>query len=225
MTRQMLAASASSCSGRDLQNPNQSQAKIVQSQLDIKRWLQQTPSAEAVRPGCCPACQAPSRPPGRPLGLWGHGLRSRQLRGPLEPNGPPQLVEVQLRRYLCRSCKATVTVGPRGVLPRRLYTAGVIAWALCLYGLLGWNAFSIRERLCPWKVMGEATLGGWATLPRWIAAVREARLFPGVRPSPAEFSPRQVAQRAAAGCCAHAVPTHWAAEPAEQAFLGGMHMA
>lgn len=208
-----------------MQNQDQSKAKIVQSQLDIKRWLEKTPSAEAVRPWCCPACQAPSRPPGLPLGLWGHGLRSRQLRGPLEPSGPPQLVEVPLRRYLCRSCKATVTVGPRGVLPRRLYAAGVMALALCLYGLLGWNAFSIRERICPWKVMGDAAPGGWATLARWSAAVKEARLFPAVRPSPAEFGPRQVAERVAASCGAHATPTQWAADPAEQAFWGGMHMA
>jgi hypothetical protein len=101
----------------------------------------------------------------------------------------------------------------------------VIALALCLYGLLGWNAFSIREQICPWKVMGDAAPGSWATLARWIAAVRESKLFPWVRPSPAEFQPRQVAERAAAGCCAHAPPTHWEAEPAEQAFVGGMHMA
>ena len=208
-----------------LQDQNQNKAKIVQSQIEIKRWLEKTPSAEAVRPGCCPTCQAPSRPPGEPLGLWGHGLRSRQLRGPLEPGGPPQLVEVQLRRYQCRSCKGTVTVGPRGVLPRRLYAAGVIALALCLYGLMGWKAFSIRQRICPWKVMGHEAPRGWATLQRWVAAIRESRLFPQVRPAPAEFGPRQVAERAAAGCCAHATPTHWGAEPAEQAFLGGMHMA
>jgi len=208
-----------------LQDQNQSKAKIVQSQLEIKRWLEKTPSAEEVRPGCCPACKAPSRPPGLPLGLWGHGLRSRQLRGPLEPNGPPQLVEVQLRRYLCRCCKATVTVGPRGVLPRRLYAAGVIALALCLYGLLGWNAFSIREKICPWTVMGHAAPGGWATLLRWIADVKASKLLPAIRPCPAEFRPRQVAERAAAGCCAQATPTHWGAAPAEQAFLGGMQMA
>lgn len=208
-----------------MQDHNQSQAKIVQSQLDINRWLEKTPSVEEVRPGCCPACKAPSRPPGLPLGLWGHGLRSRQLRGPLEPGGPAQLVEIPLRRYLCKSCKATVTVGPRGVLPKRLYAAGVIALALCLYGLLGWKAFCIRQKLCPWTVMGDAAPGGWATLRRWLAAVKQKKLLPAVRPCPAEFGPRQVAERAAAYCCAHAAPTHWGAQPCEQAFLGGMHMA
>ena len=118
-----------------------------------------------------------------------------------------------------------MTVGPRGVLPRRLYAAGVIALALCLYGVLGWKAFCIRERLCPWTVMGDAAPGGWATLLRWIAAVKQTRLFPSVRPCPAEFGSRQVAERAATRCCSQATPTYWEAEPATQAFLGGMHMA
>lgn len=208
-----------------MRKKSQSDAKIVQSHLDIKRWHEKTPSAEEVRPGGCPGCKAPSRPVGQPLGLWGHGLRSRQLRGPLWPGGPPQLIEVQLRRYQCRHCKATVTVGPRGLLSRRLYAAGVIALALCLYGLLGWKAFSIREAICPWKVMGAAAPEGWPTLGRWLQAVREGRLFPAVRPSPAEFGGRQVAERAAASCCAHAPALLWAAEPAQQAFVGGMHMA
>ena len=46
--------------------------------------MQRPPTVEEVRPGQCPACEAPSRPAGGTLGLHGHGLRERHQWGPAE---------------------------------------------------------------------------------------------------------------------------------------------
>ncbi len=54
------------------------------------------PSVQEARPGQCPHCEVASRPVGGPLNLHGHGVRDRQLRGPLDP----QLLSLSLRRYL-----------------------------------------------------------------------------------------------------------------------------
>jgi hypothetical protein len=57
-----------------------------------------------MRPGRCPACDAPSRPIGGLLGLHGHGLRERHQWGPAEFGGAPALLGILLRRYMCQSC-------------------------------------------------------------------------------------------------------------------------
>ena len=52
--------------------------------------------------------------------LWGHGLRTRQVRGPLAPGEKPVLVTVDGRRYQCQMCDAIIIVEPRSVLRYRL---------------------------------------------------------------------------------------------------------
>ncbi len=47
---------------------DQSDLRIVQAELDVKRWLADPPGVDEVRPGRCPACEAPSRPAGGALG-------------------------------------------------------------------------------------------------------------------------------------------------------------
>src|SRR5690348_13799716 len=116
-------------------SPCQSPPTIIQSTLPIKSWIERTPSVDEARPPQCPFCEAVSRPVGEPLGLHGHGLRERQLRGPLGPEQEPQMCVVRVRRYLCRRCGATLTVVPQGVLPRRLFSAAAIGLALCLWGI------------------------------------------------------------------------------------------
>ena len=100
---------------------HRSSSGIVQSVIDVKRWQADLPSVDAVRPGSCPACSVASRPPGGGLRVHGHGLRSRDLWGPLEVGGTPVETEVQGRRYECQACGAVVLVVPRGVLARRRY--------------------------------------------------------------------------------------------------------
>ncbi|HEX9402352.1 MAG TPA: hypothetical protein VF912_19775, partial [Anaeromyxobacter sp.] len=90
--------------------------------------MQRPPAVDEVRPGRCPACEAPSRPGGA-LGLHGHGLRERHQWGPAARGGLPELIGILVRRYRCQQCGAVVVVVPRGVLRRRLYSATAIALA------------------------------------------------------------------------------------------------
>jgi hypothetical protein len=152
---------------------------------------------DEARPGRCPGCGAPSRPPGGALGLHGHGLRERHQWGPVEFGGAAAVIGVLLRRYRCRSCGAVVVVGPRGPVRRRLYSAGAIALALALYGAAGLAPAAVRRQVSPHRIVGPTAAEGWASLRRWCRAVRARRLFPAVRALPAEATLRQVAARAA----------------------------
>jgi hypothetical protein len=159
---------------------------------------------DEVRPGCCPACAAPSRPAGGSLGLHGHGLRERDQWGPVEFGGATALIAILLRRYLCRSCGAVIVVGPRCLVRRRLYSAGAIAVALALYGVAGLAPAEVRRQVSPLRIIGPTAVAGWASLKRWCRAVRARRLFPVVRALPADATLRQVAARAATTLAAYA---------------------
>jgi hypothetical protein len=197
---------------------DQSNIRFVHVELDVKRWLARPPTVDEVRPGRCPCCGVPSRPVGGLLGLHGHGRRERHLWGPVEPGGVADLIGVLVRRYLCRSCRAVVVVGPRGIAPGRLYAAGAIALALALWGCGGRPARQVRRQVGPFPVVGATAAAGWASLRRWSKAVRAGRLFPMVRALPAGASLRQVAARAATTLAACAPGSGLPLESA--AFLG-----
>ena len=114
---------------------------------------------------------------------------------------------LQLRRYRCRSCFAIVTVGPLGLMRGWLFSAPAIAWALALYGLGSVSAAEVRRRVSPWSIIGATSAATWASLKRWIRAVRAGRLFAAVRRCPACWRPRQVAERAATTLAALAIPS------------------
>jgi hypothetical protein len=164
------------------------------------------PSVERVRPGRCPCCGVASRPVGEGLRLHGHGLRSRQMLGPLEPLSDPVMLEVACRRYLCVVCKAVVLVVPGAMLAGRRYSASAIAQALSLFGLAGQSPAKIRSRTSPDRILGLTASLGWASLHRWCNEVRGGRLFPEVRACPATFTRRQVAERAATAIGSRAPP-------------------
>ena len=160
---------------------------------------------DEVRPGRCPACEAPSRPLGGAIGLHGHGLRERHQWGPATPGGLPELIGILVRRYQCQPCGAVVVVVPRGVLRRRLYSASAIALALALYGVAALAPGEVRRRVSPLRIVGATAAAGWASLRRWAGAVRGGRLFPVVRALPAEATLRQVAARTATTLAAYAL--------------------
>jgi hypothetical protein len=173
-----------------------SKDRFVQIDVEVKDWVASPPSVEAARPGRCPGCGAASRPVGEPLQLVGHGVRSRQLRGPAVADGPADEREVQLRRYRCLACEAVVAVGPRGLIRHRLFSGGAIALALALWAR-GATASEVRRRVSPWRIVGAAAAAGWRTLRRWAEAAREGRLWPrSVGPAPA-LSGREAAVRVA----------------------------
>lgn len=149
--------------------------------------------------------------------LIGHGVRERQLRGPLVAGGPAVELTLYVRRFLCRACNQTMTVGPSALVPRRLYSRCAIALALALFGLVRETTTEVRRQISTWPITaGDADAHGWRTLRRWIRAAgaifgvpcalpegaglraqaeRWAHLFAG--PSPGD--PRARAHRAFAG--------------------------
>jgi len=178
--------------------------RFVHAELSVKAWLARPPTVDEVRPGRCPACAAPSRPAGGTLGLHGHGLRERHQWGPAEPGAAAALVGVPARRYQCQPCGAVLMVVPRGLLSRRLYSAGAIAFALALWGVGELAPSEARRRVSPFTILGATAAAGWASLRRWSRAVRAGQLFAVVRALPAEATLRQVAARAATTLAAYA---------------------
>ncbi|MCP3170239.1 hypothetical protein [Myxococcus qinghaiensis] len=159
---------------------------------------------EAVRPARCPECGAASRPVGGALGLHGHGLRQRQVLGPLEWGDAAQARVVAVRRFRCTACGATCTVCPREVLTRRLYAATAIGLALALFGLLWRPVAGVRAQVSPWRVVGPGSEGRWCALAAWVRALPRGGLFRALPPCPEDWSPRRIAARAAAALAARA---------------------
>jgi len=150
-----------------------------------------------VRPSRCPACGNAARPAGGSLGLHGHGLRRRQLRGALEPKGESAVHEVRVRRYRCTACGATATVAPAAVLTKRMYLASTMALAFVLLGVRRLAQRTVRAQLSAWKTHGEGSSARWDALLGWLAAMRARRLFPEVRAVPDDWPSWRVAERAA----------------------------
>ncbi len=122
---------------------------------------------------------------------------------------------LQVRRYRCRGCGAVVTVLPRGLAARRQYAATAIGLALYLVGVVGQSTRQVRERVSPFALTFDG--GGWATVRRWVRAVEQGLLFAPIRASPAGFSIRKRAERAAMTLVAMAPPGHGAEEAAVMA--------
>ena len=69
-----------------------------------------------------------------------------------------------------------------------------VALALAFYGALERSLRAVYEALNPTKIRGHGARG-WDSVLRWVAIA--SALFADVRPSPADFTSRQVAARAA----------------------------
>lgn len=189
---------------------------IIRSKIDVKTWVTSPPTVSEARPSSCTSCRAASRPTGEQLVVRGHGVCHRQIRGPPTVDGAPTIIVVVVRRYRCRACGAVMTVVPREVLPGFWYAAPAIAVALALYGVQGASAREVRRRVCAWPIVGTST--GWPSLRRWIR--RSSSLWRCVRASPAQWSTRQRAERAATIVAAHA-EQH--GDLVERAFAGAAH--
>lgn len=188
---------------------------IVHRELDVKDWLQRPPTVEAARPRSCADCGAAGRPVGGPVVLHGHGLRDRQVRGPLTVGGATTETVIGCRRYRCTWCGAVATVVPRGIEPRRHYGRAAICLALALWSLAGWKTIAVRRRLSTWSI---STATSWRTLRRWASAAG-AGAWPWCQAA-AGLAPLAAAARAAQIAAGRAPPMTpgptW-----EQAYAGG----
>jgi hypothetical protein len=204
-----------SCSG-PVTKPTKSPSRIIYCALDVKGWLEQPPNVDAVRPGQCPGCKSASRPVGHPLGMHGHGLRERQVRGPPEADAAPTVIVVQCRRYRCLGCGAILLVVPRGIAPRKHYGHAAISMAFALWGLVGRTAWEVRTQVCAWRIPSAAATG-WATLRRWAQAA-------GAASGATQRTPSAVAARVAQIAIGRAPPCARGAPLWAQAFAGGSTM-
>lgn len=172
------------------------------------------PSVEAARPGSCPCCGEASRPTGGKLGLHGHGLRERQLRGPPDAEAAPVVQLIMCRRYRCVACLAVLLVVPRGVAPRRHYGHAAIAMALTLWALMKQSAATVRQQVCASPITMSGT--DWPVLRRWARVARP--------PGDTTSTPRSAAARAAQKAVGRAPPTVRGAPLWALAFAGGSAM-
>lgn len=127
--------------------------------------------------------------------------------GPAAPGGVPQLRELEVRRYRCTGCKAVMTVVPREILTKRLYSAAAIAWALALYGLSMLSPAAVRALVSPWRHWGATSAGRWQTLQRWAWTAAQGQLFACVRAMPPDWPSRKAAARAATVLGGQALPS------------------
>jgi hypothetical protein len=191
-------------------------SRIVHHVLDVKGWLASPPSTESARPGSCVVCGEASRPVGGGLGLHGHGLRDRQVRGPLDPDSLPTWVVIACRRYTCTACNAILTVVPRGVAPRRHYGFAAIAMALALWAIVDVSIAEVRRRVCASRLTVESPTR-WPALERWARAARDSL-------GDASLSLVAAAGRAAQIAVGRAPPDLRSAPRWAQAFAGGSAM-
>lgn len=190
---------------------------MICAAVGIKAWIAKLPGVDEVRPAQCVGCGTASRPVGGKLGVHGHGLLERQLRGVLEVGAAPGMVVVSVRRYACLACKAVMTVVPAGMLARRLYSAPSIALALHLWLLAGLSDRVVRDQVCAWRVRGRSGRG-WAQLYRW--ARQPARVFVLPRPTGVFEGAYAVAKRMLTTLRSLAPVTDHAAPIAQQVFEG-----
>jgi len=191
-----------------------SKSCLVHGTIDVNSWFIAPPKVDEARPSKCPHCGTAGRPSGDPLGMVGHGTRSRQIRGPTRPGESPAILVIRARRYRCRGCDRTTTVVPRGVVPRRHYGAPAIALACFLLGVSGLTVAAVRQRVAP----GITHEPGWAVVRRWLAAVRARLLFPFVRPWPVDFDLPRRTERVATTVMAFAPGSY--ANDEERLFAG-----
>lgn len=135
------------------------------------------PAIHGVRPGQCPRCGAGCGVPGA-LVIIGHGVRWHTVVLANDGEGSASMAATWSRRFLCKKCGGTFTIGPPGVLRRYLYSLAAIltAWLLAIRPPLGagldQEAVYARQGVDrrPGQTPGEKRRSGrrrWRSLMRW----------------------------------------------------------
>lgn len=139
---------------------------------------------------------------GGSLRLHGHGLRGRIVRGPRIVTGLSKTRTIKARRYVCLGCDAVLLVVPREVERRRSYLRTAVGLALCLFGLLGRSASAVRETVGVVPQTPSSARGAWATLGRWIRALKRGELLPALKCHAQAATPRESAAAVSAALSA-----------------------
>jgi len=130
------------------------------------------------------------------------------------------MVLIRLRRYQCQVCNAVITVVPREIRARRLYSASAIGFALALWALIEMAARAVRQRVNPAKRVGFAAAAGWSMLRRWTRDVVHGRLFLSVLKVEQHRTLRSAAALAAASLAGSAPPASRSLPMEQRAFWG-----
>ncbi len=112
-----------------------------------------------------------------------------------------------------------MTVVPREVLTKRLYSSAAIGMCMALFGVCAMSLSAMRALVSPFTMVGVASTG-WGSVLRWVDAVRSGRLFEVVRPVPAQWPRRKAAERIATTLAASAPPSEAALDVVTAAFVG-----
>jgi hypothetical protein len=148
--------------------------------LDPRQWcMEAIPDVDLVRPRSCPRCRIPGKTAVK-VNLHGHGKRERcvVVAPVLDDDDEVELLDCWVRRYECQCCGAVITVLPKGVLPRYLYSAAAIVTAFLLVaaepvgrGLSEAEAYErqgMYRRRC-WRTLDPYR---WRSLDRWLVQAR-----------------------------------------------------
>lgn len=192
----------------------------MHADIDVKEWAKRVPAIGRVRPRRCPCCEAPAQPVGGRLGIVGHGLRDRQVRGPLDPRGVGGFVIVRVRRFRCLTCSAVISVVPRGVAPGRHFGAGTIGLAIALLSA-GVCTLAVRDRAGGY---GAAEATEWRTVRDWVQAGLEGRLVRSLQRL-AGLDRAHGARRLASLIAGHAPPGVTSSRLETLAFVGAVEAA
>jgi hypothetical protein len=150
---------------------------IEWSDIDPHQWcLEALPDVDLVRPPACPICLTAAKIGGRVI-LQGHGKRQREVVVPavVDEEDDVELLDCWVRRYRCVLCGAVITVLPKGVLPRYLYSAAAMVMALLLVankpvgeGKSDAAAYD-RQGMNPRRRWTKSWPYRWRSLDRWFA--------------------------------------------------------
>lgn len=112
-----------------------------------------------------------------------------------------------------------MTVVPREVLTKRLYSSAAIGMCMALFGVCAMSLSAMRALVSPFTTVGATAVTGWSSVLRWIDAVRLGRLFEVVRAVPPGWPRRKAAERIATTLAAYAPPSA-ALDAVTAAFVG-----
>lgn len=132
--------------------------------------MQRPPTVDEARPARCRRCDASAHGAHQRLGLHGHGLRARQLRGPIDVDARATITVLRVRRYRCSACGATTTVVPRE------FAHPTAVLALRDWSIAHASSDAVRARVSPWRVRG-LSARGWRTLRAWVDVLRSDPSF------------------------------------------------